>query len=78
MRLRRSEVPEYIHEKFNFRIAKSTLDKLFTLGGGPPVVHFGRVPYYETEALDAWVAEKMSAPRRSSSELRRTSAQAAK
>ena len=77
-RLRRSEVPAYLAEKHSVSIKASTLAKMYTVGGGPACVHFGRVPLYETTALDAWVAERLSAPRRSSSETRRsTSEQAA-
>lgn len=76
-RLRRSEVPAYVLEKHKIKIAASTLAKLFTLGGGPPVIHFGRTPLYETDALDSWVSARLSAPRKSSSEERRASAEAA-
>lgn len=76
IRLRRSEAPAYLWEKHRIKVATSTLAKLFTVGGGPAVQHFGKIPLYTPEALDAWVAQKLSAPRRSSSEARRTSAQA--
>lgn len=76
-RLRRSEVPAYLLEKHGVVVAKKTLDKLFTVGGGPEVEHFGKIPLYTPAALDAWVAQKLTAPRRSSSEQRRSQAEAA-
>lgn len=76
-RLRRAEVPAYLASVHSVTIKASTLSKMYTTGGGPPCVHFGRVPLYETVALDAWVAERLSAPRRSSSETRRSNERAA-
>lgn len=46
----------------------STLAKYATIGGGPEMLKFGRRVLYELEALDEWTAEKLSAPRRSTSD----------
>jgi hypothetical protein len=73
MKLRRADVPTYLLERHGLRIARTTLDKMFSLGGGPPCSHFGRIPYYDNADLDAWVAERLSAPRRTSSEPRQPS-----
>jgi len=65
--LDRKAAAQYLSER-GLKIAPSTLAKLFCIGGGPPVRHFGRKPLYEPEALNAWAAARLSAPRRSSSE----------
>ncbi|MBS9720244.1 hypothetical protein JYU29_06035 [Tianweitania sp. BSSL-BM11] len=67
-RLRRSEVPEYMIEKHGIPIAKATLAKMATVGGGPAFQHAGRVPLYHVDDLDAWAAERLSAPVRSTAE----------
>lgn len=61
-RLRRSEVPAYLMKKHGVPIAKKTLDKLASIGGGPEMEYFGRVPTYTPEALDAWVEQRLSKP----------------
>jgi hypothetical protein len=38
---------------------------------GPPYTKIGRTPLYAREALDAWVAERLSAPVRNSSKMAR-------
>lgn len=45
-----------------------TLQKLATVGGGPEYQIFGNRAVYTDQALDAYVAGKLSAPRRSTSE----------
>jgi len=65
---RRREAAEYIRER-GIPISASTLAKYACLGGGPEMRYFGRIPLYEIAALDAWVAHRMSAPRRSTSDL---------
>lgn len=46
----------------------STLAKYATVGGGPEMRKFGRRVLYEPKALEAWINEKLSAPRRSTSD----------
>jgi hypothetical protein len=50
------------------RRAPSTLAKLAVIGGGPIFRRAGRVPLYSTYDLDKWVASKLSAPMRSTSD----------
>jgi hypothetical protein len=45
------------------------LAKLAVTGGGPVFRRIGRVPYYAPNELDAWVASKLSAPMRSTSDV---------
>ena len=46
------------------RTAKTTLQKLVTVGGGPEFQKFGNRCLYTPAGLDAWVESKLSAPRR--------------
>lgn len=47
----------------------ATLEKLASVGGGPAMRKFGRRVLYEPEALEAWIDEKLTAPRRSTSDV---------
>ena len=67
-RLRRSEVPGYLMQKHGVPIAVATLNKLASIGGGPEMEYFGRVPTYTPEALDAWVEQRLSKPVASTAE----------
>ncbi|MBX3583674.1 MAG: hypothetical protein KF810_17445 [Rhizobiaceae bacterium] len=67
-RLRRSEVPGYMLRKHGIKIAVATLNKMATVGGGPPMEYFGRIPYYRPEFLDVYAAEKLSKPVNSTAE----------
>jgi hypothetical protein len=67
-RLRRSEVPTYLMEKHGVPIAVATLNKLASIGGGPAMEYFGRIPTYAPDALDAWVEQRLSKPVRSTAE----------
>jgi hypothetical protein len=66
--LRRKTASEYLHETHGLDRAPSTLAKLAVIGGGPIFRRVGRVPLYATDDLDKWVASKLSAPMRSTSE----------
>ena len=66
-RLTRAEAAAYLSER-GYRVAYATLNKYATVGGGPIFQSFGRRPLYRPTDLLAWVAEKSSAPRRSTSE----------
>lgn len=46
----------------------STLAKYATIGGGPAMRKFGRRVLYEPAALATWVAQKLTAPRHSTSD----------
>lgn len=67
-RLRRREASAYLAEVHGFQEAPTTLAKRACLGGGPVFELFGRTPYYRTESLDLWAAERLSRPRRSTSD----------
>lgn len=44
-----------------------TLAKYASTGGGPAMRKFGRRVLYESQALDEWIDEKLTMPRRSTS-----------
>lgn len=67
-RLRRSDVPAYMLSKHGIPVALATLNKLASTGGGPAMQYAGRIPLYRPEDLDAWAAERLSKPVRSTSE----------
>lgn len=66
--LSRASAPNYLLAR-GLRFSKNTLAKLATVGGGPEYRTFGGRAYYTEAALDAWVDEKLSAPRRSTSDV---------
>lgn len=66
--LRRAEASDYLREHHSIEIAKSTLAKFATIGGGPVMVYAGRFPLYRPADLDAWAAARMSPPCRSTSD----------
>lgn len=65
--LTRAEAANYIASK-GAPISKNTLQKFATIGGGPVYRRFGNKALYQTDDLDAWLNERMSAPMRSTSE----------
>lgn len=67
-RMRRTEVPAYMLDKHGIPVALATLNKLASIGGGPAMQYAGRIPLYRPEDLDAWAAERLSKPVRSTSE----------
>jgi hypothetical protein len=69
-RLRRHEVPAYLNEKHGIPIAVATLNKMASIGGGPLMTYSGRIPLYNVDDLDAWAAERLSKPVRSTAERR--------
>ena len=64
----RSEAADYITEQ-GVPCTKGTLQKLASTGGGPAYQLFGNRTLYTTENLDSWIDEKLSAPRRSTSDV---------
>ncbi len=62
--LKRSEAAEYVSSR-GLPTAKTTLAKLVTVGGGPVYQTFGRLAVYTAADLDAWIASRLSDPRRS-------------
>lgn len=70
-RLRRKIVPIYLAEKYGIEIAKATLDRMATVGGGPVMQYAGRIPLYRLEDLDAWAEARLSPPVHSTAERER-------
>ncbi len=67
-RLRRWEASEYLKLAHGIEVAPATLAKWASVGGGPLYQKVNRTPLYPTTSLDAWAADKLSAPVRSTSE----------
>lgn len=65
--LDRKEAAEYLRAQ-GIPCTGNSLQKFASTGGGPTYAIFGRKALYTREWLDAWREEKMSAPRRSTSE----------
>lgn len=68
-RLRRWEASEYLKVMHGVEVAPTTLAKWVTVGGGPAFEKINRTPLYPVTSLDAWVAEKLTASVRNSSQL---------
>ncbi len=64
--LDRPEAADYI-TSLGLQISKNTLQKYVTVGGGPTYRRFGKRAVYLASDLDAWVQQRLSAPRCSSS-----------
>jgi hypothetical protein len=67
--LRRKAASEYLHAVHGLERAAPTLAKLAVTGGGPVFRRIGRVPFYASKDLDAWVASKLGPPMRSTSDV---------
>jgi len=52
-----------------FPVSPATLATQATRGGGPPYQLFGRIPLYRWGNSLAWAEDKLSPPRRSTSEV---------
>lgn len=64
--LDRAQATEYVRKQ-GLPVAKNTLQKFASVGGGPVYRRFGRQAVYLASDLDAWIARKLSAPRQSTS-----------
>ena len=73
--LNRAEQAHYLAER-GIPATKATLTKLATTGGGPKYVIFGNKALSTAAWLEEWIVEKMSTPRRSTSEARQPDAAA--
>jgi len=62
------EASRYLAEAHDVPVARATLDKLRSVGGGPEFERFGRAIFYQRDALDRWVAGRLSPPLSSTSE----------
>jgi hypothetical protein len=56
--LSRQEASDYLKAR-GLAIAVSTLSKMVTVGGGPPVCRWGRKPLYRAEDLDRWIGQRV-------------------
>jgi hypothetical protein len=56
--LSRREASNYLKAR-GVPCAATTLSKMVTVGGGPPVCRFGRVPLYRPVDLDRWIEQRM-------------------
>ena len=63
--INRAQAADYLTDQ-GLPVAKTTLQKLATVGGGPVYHRFGKFAVYKTEDLDAWASTKLSGPRHSS------------
>lgn len=68
--LRRGEAAAYIRKTYNLPCAKTYLDFLASVGGGPAFRRIGRWPVYECSDLDTWARQRMTAKVTSTAELR--------
>ncbi len=67
--LRRKEAADFLKLKYGLGTAR-TLAKLATVGGGPAMTYFGRIPLYSEETLDAWAVGRLDKPVYNTSEKR--------
>lgn len=69
-RLRRWVASAYLRDSHGLTYGPTTLAKLASVGGGPPMEYVGRIPTYPVDGLDAWAAAKISPRVGSTTELR--------
>lgn len=65
--LNQAEAADYVASK-GLPCGVVTLAKAVICGGGPAYQKFNKACVYSVEALDQWIASKLSAPRFSSSD----------
>lgn len=65
--LTRDEAADYCASR-GAPVAKNTLQKFATVGGGPIYRRFGNKALYTPADLDAWISQKLSKPLRSTSQ----------
>ena len=65
----RAEAADYLTAR-GLPITKSTLQKLACTGGGPTYRIWGNRAVYATDDLDSYAENKLTLPRRSTSEAR--------
>jgi hypothetical protein len=68
--LNRSQQAEYCQQR-GLKITKSQITKLAHIGGGPEYQIWGNRAVSTPEQMDDWIAARLSAPRRSTSEAPR-------
>ena len=62
------ETSQYLRDKHGVTRTGKTLDKLASIGGGPPYRKDGRLRKYEPHILDKWVEEILSGQMASTAE----------
>lgn len=67
-RYRSDEASIYLEAVHGLTVAKATLEKLRSVGGGPRFQKFNRSALYHRDDLDAWAQEKLSPPLTSTSD----------
>ena len=65
--LSRPEAADYLTER-GLPTTKNTLQKFACKGGGPPYELYGNRSVYRPPNLDSWVEQKLSTPKRSTSD----------
>jgi hypothetical protein len=58
--LRRAQAASYLTDVIGLPCATNTLNKLATIGGGPPFHKAGRIPLYKTDDLERWATARVS------------------
>lgn len=66
--LTRAEASDFLQSK-GYPVAKGTLQKLASIGGGPDYHRFGHRALYKADSLIAWAQSRLSKPISSTSEL---------
>lgn len=74
VRYRSDEASIYLEAVHGLTVAKTTLDKYRSVGGGPLFQRFNRSALYHRDDLDAWALEKLSPPLTSTSDTGATHA----
>jgi hypothetical protein len=67
-KLRRIDAAKYLQQKHGLPASMQTLARKAVEGTGPTYQLAGRFPLYTVADLDAWAAQQISGPRRSTSE----------
>ena len=60
--LRRADAAKYVETRHGVPCKPRTLAKLASVGGGPAIHYFGKLPLYKPKDLDAWVASRITGP----------------
>lgn len=67
--LRRADAALHVRETWGVPCSAKWLAKLAVIGGGPVYRKAGRTPIYAISDLDLWAEARISAPRRSTSDV---------
>ena len=68
--LDRREAATYLTDQRGLKISRNTLQKMATVGGGPPYRVFGIRAVYTIDDLDAWAEAKLGRKRNSTAKFR--------